>query len=268
MGNNFENDGSNRTVFNQPSGGSGAGIPSHVPSSGASANYPGSSTIVMGSFVSYPISSYYQDNASYQSQAQLGSMGQVGTHIRPCSCALCDPYKRNNIYNQQFATAIEPRILRDSRRGQTYTTGQELTETEKKQRRMYKDPQYFDDDGVCFNHDIDECDECEELAKKSKSLVAVAISKDRSVGAEESKKNFLQQTEFVQVALDLKDKELDDIKVSDLGKKVKEAQQTITVGKMKKYLKIDKNFPEKRGFVKSFIYWFQYWFTFKFFGGK
>ena len=105
--------------------------------------------------------------------------------------------------------------------------------------RAYNNPKYFDRDGYCNDHREDHCDACQDLSS-APTITAIAIRQDDSREAEDVKTNFGKQVEFIQAALDMDDEKLDKVKVKDMVALTRKGQDEITVGKMKKWLKIDK----------------------------
>lgn len=104
--------------------------------------------------------------------------------------------------------------------------------------RAYNNPKYFNRDGYCNDHNDHRCNICQDLAS-APTITAVAIRQDDSREAEDVKTNFSKQVEFIQAALDMDDEKLDKVKVKDMAGLTKQGQDEITIGKMKKWLKID-----------------------------
>jgi hypothetical protein len=101
---------------------------------------------------------------------------------------------------------------------------------------------YFDSGEDCTEHNTYHCRDCTKQAlREMKEINLPAIIAQphdyNSVDKDDAKKNFENSVDFVKKALNLTDKKMDEIKVKDLGGRMKEAQEKITVGQMKSLLK-------------------------------
>ncbi len=175
-----------------------------------------------------------------------------------------------NLYEQQQAEIrrYEEQICRDIERLKVAYGLKTWPDTVKKPtskmingytREQHKDVwegQYFDDDGYCNDHSEFHCEACtrvglREMSNSNLPAIIVEPTAYRDIDKMEAKRSFENNVDFVQKALKLTDTQTDSIKVKDLGKKVEEAQQKITVGQMKS-LMTDR--IKAKGFIESI--WF------------
>lgn len=127
---------------------------------------------------------------------------------------------------------------------------------------------FFDKKGFCDEHGDKPCAVCtaawqdEEAKSNTQALVlmgsTLSSGEDRGLEEEDSQiralKNVRRQTRFIKKALDIKDEDVKKIKVKDLSKKMKEAQEEITLGGVEELLEEDTK--EAGGFLKGIVKFF------------
>jgi hypothetical protein len=121
----------------------------------------------------------------------------------------------------------------------------------------YKNKDFFESDGDCIQHSEYHCEDCalECLENGKTSMLPAIIAQPnafQTVDKVQIRENFEDQIHFVKKALNLSDVQMDKIKVKDLGKKMNEAKEEITVGQMKDLIKERIKMP---GFIQSFFRW-------------
>lgn len=122
----------------------------------------------------------------------------------------------------------------------------------------YQDSRYFKSGRRCKGHDEYECDDCAQRSIKMHSglsLLPAMMAQPKSfqsVDKIQMREEFEDQTEFVKKALNLDEEQMNKIKVKDLGKKLGEAKEQITVGQMKDLIKERIKMP---GFLQSIFSW-------------
>ena len=121
----------------------------------------------------------------------------------------------------------------------------------------YKNKEYFETNGYCVEHSDYHCEDCALACLESgrTSLLPAIIAQPQafqSVDKIQMRENFEDQVRFIKKALNLSDAQMDKVKVKDIGKKMDEAKNEITVGQMKDLIKERIKMP---GFIQSFFRW-------------
>lgn len=108
--------------------------------------------------------------------------------------------------------------------------------------KVWGDREYFNSRGYCQAHDDHGCEECtirgvKEMSTNKNELQLIVAEPEYyhgKVDPTEAKKRFDQKIKYIQAGLDLSDKAIQSMKVKDIDKKMQEANEKMTVGKLKK----------------------------------
>lgn len=196
----------------------GSGSPAHLSGLGQATSYIGSPTITLGN--SLLNRNDYSNLNSQESRSQniMGPSGQMGGSGYSGASGSVANLSGSRPSDWIITPAIESRILCNPRRSANLSGGKTMSD--------------YDDD-----------------VQEAKVITSIAIRQEDSYEADKQKEKFSKTVEFIEAGLNLSEDQLNKMKVKDLAKKFKEAENEITVGNMKKFMGMGKTY--KRGVIGS-----------------